>query len=164
MARRNRPARPRGATGLDPRRVELKHLGAAGWQVTAGETVVLMDPYVSRLRIAGRSFGTRTTPELPGDTRRVFGPDDDLVPDTAAVDAHIARASFILASHSHFNHTLDIPYIAKKTGAIVVGTQSTTNLARGGGVAEGQLVTVRGGEDYEFGALSLKVVPAFTQR
>ena len=139
--------------------MRLTHLGAAGWEITDGQRVILMDPYLSRLRYRAR-FGLMDTPELPGDTRRAFGPDDDLVSDTAAVDAHVTRADFILISHSHFNHSLDMPYIARKTGATVIGTESTTLLARAGGVPEPQLLTVRGGEDYEFGALSIKVIPS----
>jgi len=146
--------RARGAA-----RVRLTHLGAAGWEITDGQRVILMDPYLSRLRYRAR-FGLLDTPELHGDTRRVFGPGDDLVSDTAAVDARITRADFILLSHSHFNHTLDMPYIARKTGATVIGTESTTILARAGGVPEPQLLTVRGGEDYAFGALSIQVIPS----
>jgi L-ascorbate metabolism protein UlaG (beta-lactamase superfamily) len=107
----------------------LRHLGAAGWEISDGERVILLDPYLSRLRITGQ-FGTHTTPPVAGDTRRVFGPDDELVGDEAAVDAHITRADFILHSHSHFNHTIDMPYIARKTGATVIGTESTINLMR----------------------------------
>jgi len=139
--------------------VRLTHLGAAGWEITDGQHVILTDPYLSRLRYRAR-FGLSDTPALAGDTRRVFGPDDDLVSDTAAVDARITRADFILISHSHFNHTLDMPSIARKTGATVIGTESTTTLARAGGVPEPQLLTVHGGEDYEFGALSIKVIPS----
>src|SRR5262249_30693928 len=117
----DRPAGPRGADYTDrvkaPRAaVYLTHLGAAGWEITDGERVILLDPYFSRLRITGQ-FGTYTTPALPGDARRVFGPDDDLGSETAAVDAYVTRADFILHSHSHFNHTIDMPYIAKKEPA-----------------------------------------------
>jgi len=140
-------------------RVRLTHLGAAGWEITDSQTTILMDPYLSRLRYRAR-FGLMDTPELSGDTRRVFGPDDDLVSDTAAVDARITRADFILHSHSHFNHTLDMPYIARKTGATVVGTESTAVLARAGGVPEPQILTVHGGEDYEFAAVSIKIIPS----
>jgi len=139
--------------------VQLTHLGAAGWEITDGERVILLDPYLSRLRVTGQ-FGTYTTPSLPGDTRRVFGPDDELVADPSAVDAHVTRADFILHSHSHFNHTIDMPYIARKTGATVIGTESTVNLARAGGVPEAQLIGVHGGEDYAFGAFSVKVIPS----
>ena len=139
--------------------VHLTHLGSAGWEISDGDRVILLDPYLSRLRITGQ-FGTYTTPSLPGDMRRVFGPEDDLVGDEAAVDAHITRADFILHSHSHFNHTVDMPYIARKTGATVIGTESTTNLARAGGVPESQLLSVHGGEDYAFGTFSVKVIPS----
>jgi L-ascorbate metabolism protein UlaG (beta-lactamase superfamily) len=139
--------------------VTLTHLGAAGWEISDGERVILLDPYLSRLRITGQ-FGTYTTPSLPGDTRRVFGPEDDLVSDTAAVDQHVTRADFILHSHSHFNHTIDMPHIAKKTGATVIGTESTINLARSGGVPESQLLPVHGGEDWRFDGFSVKVIPS----
>src|SRR5205823_8260933 len=101
-----RPIRDR--TRNDGSRIQLTHLGAAGWEISDGERVILLDPYLSRLRVTGQ-FGTYATPSLPGDTRRIFGPDDELVPDPAAVDAHIGRADFILHSHSHFNHTIDMP-------------------------------------------------------
>ena len=68
-----RKLRQRGSNKL-----HLMHLGAAGWEITDGERVILLDPYLSRLRITGQ-FGTYTTPSLPGDTRRIFGPEDDLV-------------------------------------------------------------------------------------
>jgi L-ascorbate metabolism protein UlaG (beta-lactamase superfamily) len=139
--------------------VRLTYLGAAGWEIAAGDLTILLDPYLSRLRYRGR-FGSVDAPASAGDTRPVFGPDDELVPDTATIDAHITRADYILHSHSHFNHTLDMPYIARKTGARVIGTESTINIARAGSVPEPQLFPVRGGEDYDFGAFSVKVVPS----
>src|SRR5262245_39012377 len=140
-------------------RLELTHLGAAGWEISDGERVILLDPYLSRLRYRGR-FGSQDAPSSPGDRRPVYGPEDPLAPDTAVIDAHVSRADFILHSHSHFNHTLDMPHIARKTGAVVIGTESTTNLARAGGVDARRLLTVRGGEDYELGGFSVRVIPS----
>jgi len=139
--------------------VKLTHLGAAGWEIADGQRVILLDPYLSRLRYRGR-FGNMDTPEVPGDTRHAFAMGEDLASDTAAVDARITRADFILISHSHFNHSIDMPHIARKTGATVIGTESTANLARAGGVPEAQILTLRGGEDYELGGWSLKVIPS----
>jgi hypothetical protein len=42
----------------------------------------------------------------------------------------------------------------------VIGTESTENVMRAYGAPEEQLTTVRGGEDYEFGSFSLKVIPS----
>jgi hypothetical protein len=49
----------------------LTHLGAAGWEITDGGRVILLDPYLSRLRVTGQ-FGTYTTPSLPSSVR-AFG-------------------------------------------------------------------------------------------
>ena len=42
----------------------------------------------------------------------------------------------------------------------MIGTESTENVMRAYGVPEAQLITARGGEDYEFGAFSVKVIPS----
>lgn len=149
--RRARPSRPE---------LRLTHLGAAGWIITDGRTVVLLDPYLSRVRFSGRPYGPPEAPTVPGDARPVVTMDDVPPSDTATIDARVTRADFILLSHSHFNHCMDMPSIARKTGAFVIGTESTANVARAGGVAEEQILSVRGGEDYEFGALSIKVIPS----
>jgi L-ascorbate metabolism protein UlaG (beta-lactamase superfamily) len=103
--------------------------------------------------------------------RRVGSPDDrrhpsgvqgsDVAsPDVAAIDSHIQRADFVLVTHTHYDHVLDVPHIALKTRAAVIGTESTENVMRAYGAPEEQLITVRGGEDYQFGGFSLKIIPS----
>jgi L-ascorbate metabolism protein UlaG (beta-lactamase superfamily) len=139
--------------------VTLRWLGTAGWEISDGATVILIDPYVSRIfgpQPPGRAPYART----PEDTRRLYGWDDAAAPDLAAIDAHIQRADFVLVTHTHYDHVLDVPAIALKTHATVIGTESTENVLRAYKVPEEQLISVRGGEDYEFGAFSLKVIPS----
>jgi L-ascorbate metabolism protein UlaG (beta-lactamase superfamily) len=52
------------------------------------------------------------------------------------------------------------PYIAARTGATVIGSESTANILRAYGIADRQLITVRGGEDYQFNGFSLRVIPS----
>lgn len=140
--------------------VTLQWFGTAGWEISDGSTVILIDPYLSRIngpRPPGA--GSAGTP-MPGDTRKLYGWDDAAVPDEAVIDAHIQRANFILVTHTHYDHVLDVPYIAAKTHATVIGTESTQNVLRAYNVPEEQLSAVRGGEDYDFGAFSLKVIPS----
>jgi L-ascorbate metabolism protein UlaG (beta-lactamase superfamily) len=160
-----------GAASGQSASVTLSYLGAAGWQISDGKTVVLVDPYLSRIPISGvccgydrlSSFPRRpaaTPSQIYKDARPAVGLDDVLVADTGVIDAHIERADYILVTHSHVDHIMDVPYIAHKTGATVVGHHSSINIVRATGISEDQLITVRGGEDYEFGTFSVKVVPS----
>jgi L-ascorbate metabolism protein UlaG (beta-lactamase superfamily) len=137
-------------------RVVLKYLGTAGWEITDGTSTILIDPYLSRIN-GPPPPGSHS---MPGDTRRAYGWGDLATPDVAAIDSHIQRADFVLVTHTHYDHVLDVPHIALKTGAAVIGTESTENVMRAYGVPDGQLITVRGGEDYQFGSFSLKVIPS----
>jgi len=65
-----------------------------------------------------------------------------------------------LVHHSHFDHLADVPYIAKKTGAKVIGTETTRNILLGYGIPEEQLYPVKGGEDYQFENFSVQVIPS----
>ena len=136
--------------------VVLKYLGAAGWEISDGTTVIMVDPYLSRIN----GPPPPGVPRPAGDARRAYDWNDVATPDTVAIDAHVQRADFVLVTHTHYDHVLDVPHIALKTGATVIGTESTENVMRAYGVAEKQLITVRGGEDYEFGSFSLKVIPS----
>ena len=139
--------------------VVLRWLGTAGWEISDGSTVILVDPYISRI------FGPQPPGRTPfarsaGDTRPQYGWDDVAKPDEAAIDARVPRADYVLVTHTHYDHILDVPHIALKTYATVIGTESTQNVLRAYGIPEDQLITVRGGEDYDFAAFSVKVIPS----
>jgi L-ascorbate metabolism protein UlaG (beta-lactamase superfamily) len=134
--------------------LKLTYLGTAGWKITDGEFTVLVDPYISRVKLG-------TGPGIsPDDDRPAVSRSDYFVSDTLAIDSLITKADFILVHHSHFDHLSDVPYIAKKTGARVVGTETTCNILRAYGIPDEQLYPVRGGEDYQFENFSVRVIPS----
>ncbi len=139
-----------GQSGL-----KLSYLGTAGWEITDGKTVVLVDPYLTRLKA-----NTPNDPVLPSDPRPQVSLNDFVTSDPAVIDAHIQRADIILITHTHVDHVLDMPYIARKTGALVIGTESTASFARDNGVPNAQILTVRGGDDLELGRCSVGVIPS----
>src|SRR5688500_16975570 len=135
--------------------VRLKYLGTAGWEISDGRSVVLIDPYLSRLR--------RVTPNDtfdPADTRPLFDNGAIAQSDRRIIDADIQRSDFVLSTHTHYDHALDAPYIASRTGATIIGTESSYNFARAHGVPATKLIVVRGGEDYAFEGLSVRVIPS----
>ena len=140
--------------------VTLRYLGAAGWEIsTPGDggtdpIVVLVDPYLTRANYSG------TPSPDPDDTRPVYTRADTLFSDADVIDAEITRADYILVQHSHPDHVMDVPYLAHRTGAVVIGHESTINIMRAYGVPAEQLITVRGGEDYAFDDVSVQVIPS----
>lgn len=136
-------------------RVTLSYLGTAGWEISDGTTVVLIDPYLTRLKA-----NSPNDPVSPDDPRPTVTPNDLVQPDQAVIDAHIRRADYILVTHTHADHVFDVPYIARKTGALILGTESTANFARDCGVPERQILTVKGGDDLDLGPISVRVIPS----
>lgn len=134
--------------------ISLKYLGTAGWEIVDGNITVLIDPYISRLKLG-------TGPSVsPDDHRPTVKRSDSYTSDTASIDSLVTKVDFILAHHSHFDHLGDVPYIAKKTGAKIIGTETTCNILKAYGIPNEQLYPVKGGEDYQFENFSIKVIPS----
>jgi L-ascorbate metabolism protein UlaG (beta-lactamase superfamily) len=139
--------------------VTLTYLGTAGWQISDEKTVILLDPYISRINgPAPPGGGSGHT--VADDSRPQLGWNDKATADESAIDKRISRADFVLVTHTHYDHILDVPHIVLKTGATVIGTESTANVLRAYSVPEQQIITVRGGEDYQFPGFSVKVIPS----
>jgi L-ascorbate metabolism protein UlaG (beta-lactamase superfamily) len=132
--------------------LQLTYLGTAGWVIQDGSVTVLVDPYLSRLKYGGAGH--------PDDDRPEFARTDLAWSDTTLIDSIITRADFILVTHGHFDHLADVPYLAKKTGAKVIGNETVITILRAYEVPEDQLYAVRGGEDYQFDGFSVRVVPS----
>lgn len=138
--------------------VTLRYLGTAGWEISDSTITLLVDPYVSRINGPPPPGGSGAA--IAGDKRPKVGWDDIATSDLTAVDGRIARADYVLVTHTHYDHVLDVPQIALSKRATVIGTESTENVMRAYGAPEAQLITVRGGEDYDFGSFSVKVIPS----
>lgn len=152
LAGRSAPAQPaKAAAQSSPAagEVRLTYLGNAGWEITDGKTVILVDPFLSQF---ARWTGAPADADGPA-------PDALYPADTALINKHVTRADYILITHGHPDHALDAGYISRKTGATIIGHETAANLARAYGVTDNNLITVIGGEDYEFDKFSLRVVP-----
>jgi L-ascorbate metabolism protein UlaG (beta-lactamase superfamily) len=132
--------------------LRFTYFGAAGWEIYDDNVTVLVDPYISRIRYAGR--------QNPDDDRRAFARDEVGVWDTDLIDRLITKADFILMHHGHYDHLGDVPYIAEKTGAKVIGSETTITILRAYGIPDDQLYAVGGGEDYQFENFSVRVIPS----
>lgn len=128
-------AHPAESTAVNS--VQGKWLGTAGWEIRLGSTVILIDPFI---------------------TRQEAVPTAEWKTDEEEVLRVLNKADFIFAGHSHADHVADIPFIAKRFGAKVIGSRTTINLAISGGVDMAQLITIAGGEILDFKDFTVQVV------
>ncbi len=128
--------------------LRLTYLGNAGWEITDGRKVVLIDPFLTQF--------ARWTPTGPAPD---VAPNAFYMPDTALINQHVKKADYIVITHGHPDHALDAGYISRRTGAVIIGHETAANLARAYNVPDSSLITVIGGEDYDFGDFSLRVIP-----
>jgi L-ascorbate metabolism protein UlaG (beta-lactamase superfamily) len=126
-----------------PAALEVAWLGAAGFRLAYDGVVVWIDPYVTRLSLADFVL------------RRVIRPS------AAAIAQHIDRADAILVGHTHFDHALDVPGIAARTGARVFGSASCARLMQLHG---GEATVVEPHRDYEVGPFRFHFVPSVHSR
>jgi L-ascorbate metabolism protein UlaG (beta-lactamase superfamily) len=123
--------------------VNLRSFGTNAWEITSGNKTLWIDPWLTRY-----------------DTGAFSGHFDGSTPitvDTSALDKYITNVDMILLGHGHFDHIADVPYLAKKTGAMVIGSETHNNMLRAFGVPHKQLVQVSGGENMQFDGFSIEV-------
>jgi L-ascorbate metabolism protein UlaG (beta-lactamase superfamily) len=118
--------------------ISIRFLGVSGYEITDGKTTILLDP----------------TPTRPPPSAILTGPIDA---DPAQGEKWCPKADFILVNHAHFDHVLDVPAIARRTGAKVLGTQSAVNLALARGVPADHTQVAKAGDHLTLGTFTVDV-------
>ena len=117
----------------------LEWLGTSGFRLSYEGFVLLIEPYVSR----------------PG-LRKTLG-SAPLLADAAIVRDRIPRADAVLVGHTHFDHALDVPHVAKTHGCPVYGSSSLRRLMGLFGLAE-RTTVVEAGRVYAIGPFEVTFV------
>jgi L-ascorbate metabolism protein UlaG (beta-lactamase superfamily) len=122
-------------------RLELRYHGTAGFTLTAQQTTIILDPYVTR----------------PGILRTLLG---RLVPNEPLIREVFPKADGVLVGHSHHDHILDAPFVAQSTGAKFVGSKDAANVAIAAGLPPSQIIETQGREDIKLGAARVRGIPS----
>jgi len=124
--------------------IRMVFLGVCTVLLDDGETPILIDGFFTRPGLRSVMFGR-------------IAPDRELIARSLA-RAGIQRLAAVITVHSHYDHAMDTPEVARQTGALVVGSASTANIARGWGLDESRIRTVADGQRLQFGRWQLDVI------
>lgn len=120
-------------------------LGVASLLLDDGETAVMTDGFFSR-------------PSLPRLLLRPIAPDleriDDAL-DRLGFGASGRRLAAVLPVHTHFDHVMDSAVVAARTGAVLVGGESSANVGRGSSLDPAQVAVVTPGSPLSFGDFTI---------
>lgn len=124
--------------------VRVTFLGVSTLLFDDGDTAFLTDGFFTRPRKLQILFGL-------------------LKPNSALIDEYLQRIGVkklaaVVVTHTHFDHALDSAEIAKRTGAVLIGSRSAANLGRGAGLPEDRIRVVQSGEEFDLGRFHLTMV------
>lgn len=117
--------------------VTVRFSGTATLLFSDGETNWMVDGWFSR----------------PGPLRLLLG---KIAPDVAAIERGLAANGVstldaVFPVHSHYDHAMDAPEVARRTGAMLLGSAATANIGRGWGLPESQIRVVHDRESISLG-------------
>ena len=125
------------------RGLTVNFLGVSTLLFDDGETAIMTDGFFTRPGLL--SVATR------------IRPDSALI--RQALDrAQVTRLAAVIPVHSHYDHAMDAPYVARWTGAQLVGSSSTANIGRGAGLPEERITIAVKGQPMTFGRFSVTLI------
>ena len=125
------------AAGIPEGAVTVRYAGTATLLFSDGATLWMTDGWFSR----------------PGPLTTLFGkiePDRDTIRwglEAMAVD----RLAAVIPLHSHYDHAMDSPEVARLTGATVYGSEATANICRGWNLPEDRIALLSDGVAFQLG-------------
>lgn len=127
--------------------LKVKFLGVATVLLDDGETALMTDGFFSRPDKLTAFLG-QVEPDVPAIARGL---------QRAQIRGKLAA---VIPLHSHYDHAMDAPEVARLTGATLLGSVSTLNIGRGWNLPEAQMREVKLGEPLRFGRFTVTLYPA----
>ena len=114
-----------GTDNVPPGAVTVRFTGTSTLLFSDGETHWMVDGWFSR----------------PGALQLAVG---KIMPDLDAIERGLAandvgELAAVIPVHSHYDHAMDAPEVARRTGALLLGSEATANIGRGWGLPEDRI-------------------------
>jgi len=137
-------------TGAPTSTLKISFLGVATVLLDDGETALVTDGFFSRPDRM-QSFAGMVQPDLDAITRGM---------QRAGIGEHTGKLAAVIPMHSHYDHAMDAPEVAMRTGALLLGSTSTAMIGRGWGLKDSQIKVAEMGKPYTFGKFTVTLYPS----
>jgi L-ascorbate metabolism protein UlaG (beta-lactamase superfamily) len=127
-----------------PAGLEVEWLGVSGYRFTYEDQTLFVDPYLSRVPFRDLLLRRPTMPDPAALDRFVTAPGETVG---------------VLVGHTHFDHAVDAPAIARRFGCKAYGSKSLLSLMALHGLAE-RAVVVAPYRTYELGPFEVSFTPS----
>ncbi len=124
--------------------VRVTYLGTNAYLLQSREATLLIDPYFSRAGLF------RAALNLPVVSSRSL----------CAQYLPVRRIDAVLVTHGHFDHLLDVPEIVLLTGARLIASKTSVQLARSAGVPPEKCLIVTSGDTVSLHGAKVTSLPA----
>lgn len=129
--------------------LRVSFLGVATLLLDDGETAIVTDGFFS-LPDRMQSFLGKVEPDL-GNITRGLARAGITLKDQPSAPGRSGKVAAVIPLHSHYDHAMDSPEVAMRTGAVLLGSESTANVGRGWGLPESQIKVAKLGEPMQYG-------------
>jgi L-ascorbate metabolism protein UlaG (beta-lactamase superfamily) len=127
-----------------PAGLEIRWLGVSGYRLTYEDVSIFIDPYVSRVPLRSLLL------------RRTALSDPDMIARYAQAPGPVAG---VLVGHTHFDHAVDAPALARIHDTKAYGSASLVHLTALHGLAD-RAVEVATHKAYELGPFHITFIPS----
>jgi len=125
--------------------VTVRWLGISTLLIDDGETQIITDAFFSRPSFTDLVLKRRIQP-------------DPLFISNALSQLVVDRLAVVVPVHSHYDHAMDSAVVAQLTGASVLGSSSTANIAKSFNLPTSQIIIVDTEKVYQFGKFTVTLI------
>ena len=121
--------------------LEMRWLGVAGIELRVNKQILVIDPFVTRPPFRRMWFGRIRSA-------------------SALASATVPHGDFVLVTHAHWDHIMDVPAIIKQTRATAYGSTNTCRILTILGVPEEHFHEIKVGDQLTLGMFQVTILQA----
>lgn len=128
------------------KQLKLTYFGTTTALISDGQTSLMLDGFFTRPNLGQTFLG-----KIESNSQLIK---------QVLKQNQIKQLDAVITFHSHYDHAMDAPEVCHQTGAVLLGSESTANIARGVNLPEKQIRAITPHRTYTFGKFKVRFIPS----